>query len=207
MVSPTVEIACLGARPVPSPACCENPVVGKTTTGLWRCPVCGQRFVTRNMPHSCEVIALDQFFATAKPELRSLFDQFVSAARASGPVIVNTTRSRVALQVRGRFAGIERPRKDHLAANFLLTTPIRSARLGRVEYVPPYYYVHRLRLAHPSDIDVELERWLAQAYQVGAQRHVTDANWPKLRRPPSWVHLPREVAEAITRGEDPSLMG
>ena len=154
---------------------------------LWRCPVCGQSFVTRNMPHSCDVVALDEFFAAAKPELRSLFDRFVSAASASGAVTVNATKSRIALQARMRFAGIDRPRKHHLVANFVLTTPIESARLTRVEYVPPYYYVHRLRLREPADVDAELQGWLAQAYQVGAQRHVTDPGWPRLREPPSWV--------------------
>lgn len=177
-----------------------------TETPLWRCPVCGQRFVTRNMPHSCEVMALAAYFATAKPELRNLFDRFVTAVRENGPVTVNATKSRVALQVRGRFAGIERPRRDYLVASFVLTTPIQSARLTRVEYLPPYYYVHRLRLREPADIDAELKRWLAQAYQVGAQRHVSQTDWPKLRRPPSWVHVPREVADAIARGEDPSLV-
>jgi hypothetical protein len=163
------------------------------STPLWRCPVCGQRFVTRNMPHSCAVMDLSAFFADARPELRDLFDRFVAAASESGPVIVNTTKSRIALQVRARFAGIDRPRKDHLLANFVLTTPIESARLTRVEHVPPYYYVHRLRLREPADVDAELERWLAQAYQVGAQRHVTDPGWPKLREPPSWVHVPQNA--------------
>jgi Domain of unknown function (DUF5655) len=151
---------------------------------LWRCPVCGQRFVTRNMPHSCDVLTLDAFFEGAEPSLRTLFEQFVAAVRESGAVTVNATKSRVALQARMRFAGIERPRKHHLVANFLLTTAIRSDRLSRVEYVPPYYYVHRLRLRRPADIDDELKGWLAQAYQVGMQRHVTDPDWPKLRRPP-----------------------
>jgi Domain of unknown function (DUF5655) len=158
---------------------------------LWRCPVCGQRFVTRNMPHSCEVVELEAYFAGTGPDLRGLFDRFVAAARQSGPVTVNPTKSRIALQVRGRFAGIDRPRRDHLVANFVLTTPIQSTRLTRVDYVPPYYYVHRLRLSGPSDIDAELEGWLAQAYQVGAQRHVEDPDWPKLREPPGWVHVPR----------------
>jgi hypothetical protein len=175
-------------------------------TPLWRCPACGQRFVTRNMPHSCEVTSLAAFFAAAEPGLRELFDRFVAAASESGEVTVNVTRSRVALQVRGRFAGIDRPRKDHLLANFLHTTPVHSARLTRVDYVPPYYYVHRLRLREPADVDPELAGWLAEAYQIGAQRHVTDPDWPKLRRPPSWVHLPREVADAIARGEDPSTV-
>jgi hypothetical protein len=165
-----------------------------TAAPMWTCPVCGQSFVTRNMPHSCAVIALDAFFDAAAPELRDLFDRFVAAARRSGPVTVNVTKSRVALQVRGRFAGIDRPRRDHLAANFVLTRPIRSPRLRRVEYLPPYYYIHRLHIRGPADIDPELQSWLAEAYQVGAQRHVTDPGWQKLRTPPSWVHIPGRTA-------------
>ena len=33
---------------------------------MWRCPTCGQTFVTRNLPHSCEVVALDDHFAGAR---------------------------------------------------------------------------------------------------------------------------------------------
>jgi hypothetical protein len=152
--------------------------------------MCGQRFVTRNMPHSCEVVALDRFFESAAPALRDLFERFVDAARESGPVTVNATKSRIALQVRMRFAGILRPRKQFLLANFVLTRPVESPRLARVEYVPPYYYVHRLRLHEPADIDAELRGWLAEAYEVGAQRHVRDPGWLRERRPPDWVHLP-----------------
>ena len=70
--------------------------------------------------------------------------------------------------------------------------------------MPPYYYVHRLRIARPAEIDRELQTWLAEAYEVGAQRHVTDDAWPKVRRPPSWVHMPRQVVDALARGQDPS---
>jgi hypothetical protein len=55
----------------------------------------------------------------------------------------STRRRRVALQVGGRFARIER-RKDAWWRASFLTTPIPSARLTRVEYLPPY--VPRLRL-------------------------------------------------------------
>ena len=144
---------------------------------LWRCPVCGQTFVTRNMPHSCQVVALDAFFEGS--ELRDLFDRFVAAV--PGPVTINATKSRITLQTRMRFAGIDRPRKRYLLANFVLTRPIESERLARVEHVPPYYYVHRLRLHGPEDIDAELEAWLAEAYEVGEQRHVTDPSWLKQR--------------------------
>jgi Domain of unknown function (DUF5655) len=159
-------------------------------TELWTCPVCGQSFVSRNMPHSCQVVALDEFFADVTPGLRELFELYVAAARKNGPVTVNATKSRIALQVRMRFAGIQRPRRRHLLANFLHTTPVGSPRLTRVDFIPPYYYVHQLRLAEPADIDGELSGWLAEAYQVGEQRHVEDPDWPRQRRPPDWVHVP-----------------
>jgi hypothetical protein len=146
---------------------------------LWRCPVCGQTFVTRNMPHSCQVVPLDAFFEGADPELRELFDRFVAAV--PGPVTINATTSRITLQTRMRFAGIDRPRKRHLLANFVLTRRVESERLARVEHVPPYYYVHRLRLYGPEDIDAELQSWLTEAYQVGERRHVTDPRWIRQR--------------------------
>jgi Domain of unknown function (DUF5655) len=157
---------------------------------LWTCPVCGQRYVTRNMPHSCQVVALDEFFAGAAPEQRELFERFVAAARESGTVTVNATKSRIALQARMRFAGIQRPRRRYLLANFVLTRPVESPRLARVEFVPPYYYVHKLRLSGPEDVDAELRGWLAEAYEVGEQRHVRDPGWQREREPPDWVHVP-----------------
>jgi Domain of unknown function (DUF5655) len=186
-------------------AIAQNP--GRMTRShqpLWRCPSCGQSFVTRSMPHSCDVRPLDEHFAGVKPELREAFDALVSTVRENGPVTVNAAKSRIAFQGRGRFAGIDRPRKDHLVASFLLTRAVRSPRLARVDYIPPYYYVHRLRLHDREEIDDEVRGWLAEAYQVGRQSHVGDPEWPKERRPPAWVRVPRQVAEAMARGDDPS---
>jgi hypothetical protein len=137
---------------------------------LWRCPTCGQTFVTRNLPHSCHVVALDAHFADA-PGMRAVFDAYLAAAELNGPVTVNATKSRVSLQVRMRFAGIQRPRKDHLVATFVLVRAIASDRL-KVEYVAPRYYVHRLVLRTPSDVDAEVRSWLSEAYAVGEQKHL-----------------------------------
>ena len=146
---------------------------------MWRCPTCGQTFVTRNMPHSCQVVALGDHFAGS--ELRPVFVAYLQAAERNGPVIVNATKSRISFQARMRFAGIDRPRRDHLLANVVLTRPLESPRFAKVEFIPPYYYVHRFKLRAPSDVDDEVREWLAEAYQIGEQRHVNDPGWKKVR--------------------------
>ena len=70
-----------------------------------------------------------------------------------------------------RFAGIERPRKSHIVATFVLVRELSSPRL-RVQFVPPRHYVHRLTLRAMSDVDDEVRGWLAEAYAVGEQRHL-----------------------------------
>jgi hypothetical protein len=146
------------------------------------------------MPHSCELQPLEDHFAGVNPSLREAFEALVSTVRENGEVTINATKSRITLQARMRFAGVERPRKEHLVAHFVLTRPVESARLFRVDFVAPYYYVHRLRLRHADDIDAELRGWLAEAYEVGRQRHVSDPGWSKVREPPTWVTVPRASA-------------
>jgi hypothetical protein len=137
---------------------------------LWRCETCGQTFVGRNMSHSCLVVDLDDHFEGA-PALRAVFDAYRSAAELNGPVTVNATKSRITLQARMRFAAVERPRKTHLNAHFVLTRQIESDRL-RVEFIAPRYYVHRLVLRTASDVDAEVRSWLAEAYAVGEQKRL-----------------------------------
>src|SRR5215211_5552715 len=103
---------------------------------MWRCPTCGQTFVTRNMPHSCQVVPLDAHFE-GRPELRRVFDAFVAAAEENGPVTVNATKSRITLQHRMRFAAVEAPRRHHLTAHVVLHRALASPRFAKVEHIPP----------------------------------------------------------------------
>ena len=41
--------------------------------------------------------------------------------------------------------------------------------------------MHRFKLRAPEDVDDEVREWLAEAYQIGEQRHVTDPGWKKVR--------------------------
>jgi hypothetical protein len=144
---------------------------------LWPCPECGQTFVSPNMPHSCQVRPLTAHF-DGRPELLAIYDRLLGALRERGPVTENVTKSRIAFQTRMRFAGVERPRRDHIVATFLLTRPLAGERL-RVEPLAPYYYIHRVRLYRPEDVDDELLTWLDEARQVGDQRHL-EPGWERV---------------------------
>jgi hypothetical protein len=154
---------------------------------LWRCPRCGQTFVSPNLAHSCAVVELGEHFAASTPAVRAAFDALVEAARECGPVTVNATRSRIALQARGRFAAVDKPRRKHLTGHLVLTRAVRSPAITRVEFLAPYYYLHRFRLAGPRDVGEALRTLLAEAYGVGDQRHLSDPSWPRERTPPAWV--------------------
>ena len=77
----------------------------RSSTGLWRCPKCGHRFVTKNLWHSCGRYRLADHFKGKPPALRRTFDRFVRLAKACGPVTVYAQKTRIVLQARVRFAG------------------------------------------------------------------------------------------------------
>jgi uncharacterized protein DUF5655 len=130
------------------------------------------------MPHSCAVRPRAAHF-DGRPELLAIYERLLGALRERGPVVENVTKSRISFQTRMRFAGIERPRRDHIVATFVLTRPVAHDRVSRVEPLAPYYYVHSVRLYRPEDVDDELMAWMDEARQVGDQRHL-QPGWEKV---------------------------
>ena len=54
-----------------------------------------------------------------------------------------------------------------------------SPRFRRIDFYSPLNQVHVFRLHQPSEVDAEVEAWLAEAYRVGQQLHL--ASRPKAR--------------------------
>jgi hypothetical protein len=136
-------------------------------------------------------VALEEHFARSAPHVRQTFDALLEAVERQGPVTVNATRSRITFQTQMRFGGVDPPRRDHLVARFVLTRPLESERIARVDFIAPYYYDHRVWLDRPDEVDDDtVQELIAEAYQVGERRHVTDEDWPRVRKPPGWVHVP-----------------
>ena len=142
------------------------------TAPRWICPVCGQSFVSPKAPHSCAVAPLDEHFARSAPQVRAAFDALLAAAREHGPVTVNSTKSRITLQAEMRFAAVDRPRRAHFTGHLVLTHAAPNPAVTRIDFLAPYYHLHRFRLERPEDVDDDLRALLAAAYAVGARQRL-----------------------------------
>jgi len=139
---------------------------------LWGCPRCGRTFANVNQVHTCAALLdLDRHFAGRDPRVRETFERVVDAARAVGPLTVLPEKTRIALHVRMSFAAFV-PRVHWLDGHLILARRLDSPRFRRVEAYSPRNVLHAFRLAAPADVDAEFTRWLAEAYEVGAQFHL-----------------------------------
>jgi hypothetical protein len=139
---------------------------------LWRCPRCGHRFTSRNLPHSCGRFRLTDHFKGRPDLLRQTFRQFVSVARGFGPTTVYAQKTRIVLQHRVRFASVM-VRRDYLDAGLWLRRRRRHPLLMRTEALGRAgFYVH-LRLADPGDITHGVVKLLKEAYSAGPEHERT----------------------------------
>jgi hypothetical protein len=138
---------------------------------LWSCPKCGERFIGRNMRHSCGKFSLEDLFVRSEPHVAKLFHELARMVRACGPVHLIPQKTRVVFQARMRFVGAM-ARKSYLICHFVLPRRIESERFYKIETFTPRCHAHYLRVDELSDLDVEVSRWLKEAYEVGQQLHL-----------------------------------
>jgi Domain of unknown function (DUF5655) len=143
-----------------------------TDVPLWVCPACDRTFANRNQTHTCAPLSeVDAHFARSEPHVRAIFDLVLDAVRSLGPVDVLAQRSRIALHVRMSFAAFT-PRSRSLDGHLVLAREAPGPRWTRVETYSPRNVLHAFRLGSPEEVDEELRGWLAEAYDVGCQRHL-----------------------------------
>ena len=138
---------------------------------MWTCPSCGRQFANPNQSHACGRYELEALFAGAAPHVRETFDRVVDAARLAGPVVVLPEKTRVALQVRMSFAAFV-PRKAWLDGHVVLARTLNHPRFRKIEVYSPRNVLHAFRLMSPDEVDDHVRAWLAEAYEVGQQKHL-----------------------------------
>jgi hypothetical protein len=133
---------------------------------LWTCPKCGQKFVGKNMWHSCGRATLDDWKARMGPKARALYDKFESMIAACGEYYVAPAKTRIAFMGRVRFAGISRINEKEMICNFALSKPLASKRFFKVEEIVPGWFAHRMRITDPAELDAQVQRWVKRAYET-----------------------------------------
>jgi uncharacterized protein DUF5655 len=134
--------------------------------------VCTQRFVTRNMSHSCGHHTIEQHFEGKSAQVRELFDDLVRAVRRFGQVHVYAQKTRIVFQTRGRFVAVT-PRKRHLGGHIWLKRPRPHPVIHRIESLADRDFVHNFRLTCIADLDEGFCDLLRESYSVGKQEFDT----------------------------------
>ena len=141
------------------------------TDGLWICPACGARLVTRNLSHSCGSWSLETLFAASTPAALALARDYVAVLSSLGDVQVIPQKTRLVAVARVRFAGLA-PRKDGFLANFALHRWVSSPRIVKTEDYGPRWRFHHLWVRGAGDLDDELRGWLQESHDVvGLRAH------------------------------------
>ena len=135
---------------------------------LWVCPACEQRFVTRNMSHSCGHHTVDEHFDGKSPLMRNLFEALAQVVRCFGPVHIYAQKTRIVFQTRGRFVAVT-PRKHHLGGHIWLKRPRPHPLVHRIDNLLDRDFVHNFRLTRLEDLDQRFCDLLREAYSVGSQ--------------------------------------
>ena len=137
----------------------------------WTCPDCGRSFAARNQTHACGRWELERHLVGKPDVVVATFWAVIDAARSCGPFELIPEKTRVALHARMSFAALV-PRTRGVDGHVVLARRLESSRFARVETYSPRNHLHAFRLTRPEEVDDEVRSWLAEAYQVGMQRHL-----------------------------------
>jgi Domain of unknown function (DUF5655) len=138
---------------------------------MWRCPECERQFANRNQSHACGRYELRSHFENKSPVVRAIFDKMLRVARKNGPITVLPEKTRIALQVRMSFAAFV-IRRNWVDGHVVLARRLENPRFRRIETFSPRNHLHAFRFGGVEEVDDEVSSWLAEAYQVGRQRHL-----------------------------------
>ncbi len=139
---------------------------------LWTCSRCGRTFANRNQTHTCGRHRLEEHLTGHSPEVVELFERFREMVERRGPVEVLPEKTRIAFHVRMSFA-VVMLRRAWLDGHVVLARRYEHPRFRRIDSISPRNHVHHFRIRSPDELDDEVAAWIAEAYLVGEQHHLT----------------------------------
>ncbi len=108
---------------------------------------------------------VDDHFTGKLPTVRGIYDELLAALRTIGPVEEEPKKTSIHLVRSSALAGVE-VRRDYLLVNIKSESPIESPRVPKSERLSARRFHQKVRLSSPGEVDAELLRWLAKAYEL-----------------------------------------
>ena len=118
---------------------------------------------------------MEALFALSEMRVKRLFDLFVELVEENGPVKVIPQKSRIAFQVRMRFAAVQ-PRKSFLKGHLILSRRREEAFFEKIESISRRNHIHEFRLESEDEMNEQFRDCVREAYEVGEQRHLGKKN-------------------------------
>ena len=126
--------------------------------------MCGRRFARQGQGHVCaEAITLEDYFATALPHERPVFEAVYGFLSTLGPIHVEPVGVGIFLKKRGSFVEL-RPKSKWVAMSFPLPRRVRHPRITRKPIETGMAIWHYANLRSPDDFDEALQEILAESY-------------------------------------------
>lgn len=132
----------------------------------WTCPKCQRQFGRPNQGHTCSPgLSLEEYFATAKPWERPIFERVSVHVGSLGDVIVDPLAMGIMFK-NGPMMCELRAMKKWTAVGFFLRRRLTSGRLSRkvVDYNGKFFHV--VNVSDPDQIDDEVLTWLTEAFHI-----------------------------------------
>jgi hypothetical protein len=119
---------------------------------------------------------MESWRAKMGPRARAMFDRFEAMIAECGEYYVAPAKTRIAFLGRVRFAGITSLSEEGMTCAFALPRPLRSRRFVQVEEIVPGWWVHRMRITDPGQLDGRVQSWLRRSYRLmGMQGRLTSS--------------------------------
>ena len=135
---------------------------------LWTCPECNRRFGRRGQGHDCAPgLSLEEYFATAPPFERPIFEAVRAHLEGVGPVHVEPVSIGIFFKRRRTVVQL-RPMTRWVAVGFILSRRLESSRLARKVEGSGTRWWHVVNVREPGEVDDELRGWLTEAYDSDA---------------------------------------
>jgi hypothetical protein len=108
---------------------------------------------------------VDDHFSGKPPAVREVYDRLLAAVRTLGPVVEEPKKTSIHLARSSALAGVE-VRREYILLNLKSEAPIESPRVTKAERLSARRFHQKVKLSSPEEVDAELLRWLANAYEL-----------------------------------------